>query len=161
MISGSPTEMVEPRWPVTDGVVILRAATSADIPTLLTGRDTEWERWLGPGGNEPRPTACIVVGAEVVGWVDYDTDHASYLSDVDEYWEVFDPYKRTDPLAGRLSDDLADIYRDVRRGLDLLQDGGPLNEALWVWRFDFWNHWSDHAADALRALRHAARKTDV
>ncbi len=86
---------------------------------------------------------------------------ASYLSDVDEYWEVFDPYKRTDPLAGRLSDDLADIYQDVRRGLDLLQDGGPLNEALWVWRFDFWNHWSDHAADALRALTHAARKTDV
>ena len=35
---------------------------------------------------------------------------ASYLADTDAYWEVFDPYDRNDPVSGRLSDDLADIW---------------------------------------------------
>lgn len=86
---------------------------------------------------------------------------APYLDDADAYWEVFDPYNRNDPVSGSLSDDLADIYRDVRRGLDMLDSGAPLNEVLWIWRFDFWNHWSDHAAGALRALTYAARRTEI
>jgi RimJ/RimL family protein N-acetyltransferase len=74
MIWSSTTDMGDTRWPVTDGVITLPAAEPADIPTLLAGRDDEWRRWLGPGDDEPCPTACIVVGGEVVGWIDYDTD---------------------------------------------------------------------------------------
>lgn len=59
---------------MTDGVVSLRASTPADVPVLIAGRDDESRRWLGPGVDDPDPTACIVVDLEVVGWIDFDDD---------------------------------------------------------------------------------------
>lgn len=56
--------------------------------------------------------------------------------------------------AGLLSDDLLDIYFDVRRGLDLF----PSASAVWEWRFSFEAHWGRHAVGALRALHHACRE---
>jgi RimJ/RimL family protein N-acetyltransferase len=58
--------------PVSDGIVMLRPFVVADRDLVLGGRDEAWARWLGPGGPEPAPTACIVVGESVVGWVDAD-----------------------------------------------------------------------------------------
>ena len=60
-------------------------------------------------------------------------------------------------LDGDLVDDLADIYSDVKEGLDLLAAGEPLNEVVWQWRCGFWVHWGRHAVDALRIIhRHIA-----
>lgn len=69
----------------------------------------------------------------------------------ESYWEVFDPYKLNQPVAGYLSDDLLDVYRDVRRGLALWESRHDA-DAIWEWRFSFESHWGDHAVDALRAL---------
>jgi RimJ/RimL family protein N-acetyltransferase len=45
-----------------------------DAEILIAGRDAEFHRWMGDGSPDPRPTAVIEFGGEVVGWVDHDHD---------------------------------------------------------------------------------------
>ncbi|MFK7992281.1 MAG: DUF5063 domain-containing protein [Sandaracinaceae bacterium] len=78
----------------------------------------------------------------------------------DLYWEVFNPYVDEERVAGSLSDDFFDIYRDLRRGL-VAFDKGRHQKALWDWRFHFDHHWGDHAVDALRALHRACNAADT
>ncbi|GAB3660888.1 DUF5063 domain-containing protein [Actinocorallia lasiicapitis] len=77
---------------------------------------------------------------------------AERLAPVDEYTEVFDPYKDAEETtAYRLSDDLVDVASDLIHGLRHYQAGRPL-EALWWWQYSYLNHWGNHGGAALRAL---------
>ncbi|GAA4102976.1 MULTISPECIES: DUF5063 domain-containing protein [Actinomadura] len=76
---------------------------------------------------------------------------AERLLAIDEYVEVFDPYKDTEPTSYRLSDDLVDVASDLVHGLRHYQQDRPL-EALWWWQYSYFNHWGNHAGAALRAL---------
>ncbi|MEU5210322.1 DUF5063 domain-containing protein [Streptomyces sp. NPDC020742] len=78
---------------------------------------------------------------------------AALLDPVDVYSEVFDPYvPRSEPVACRISDDLADIITDLRHGLAHYQ-AGRVSEALWWWQFSYLSNWGPTASAALRALQ--------
>ena len=70
-----------------------------------------------------------------------------------QYSEMFDPYDApgTEPVHPAISDDLADIYVDLKQGLNRWKEGTK-DDAVWQWRFLFESHWGRHATDALRAL---------
>ena len=70
------------------------------------------------------------------------------------YSKCFDPLivPAAEPVTADLADDLADIWRDVKRGL-LLYREGHTDAAVWQWRFHFDIHWAHHATAALYALQ--------
>ncbi|MFF5718532.1 DUF5063 domain-containing protein [Streptomyces buecherae] len=78
---------------------------------------------------------------------------ATLLDPIDVYSEVFDPYvPRSQPVACRISDDLADIITDLRHGMAHYRDG-RVSEALWWWQFSYLSNWGTTASAALRALQ--------
>jgi hypothetical protein len=79
------------------------------------------------------------------------TGLARRLAAVDEYAEVFDPYKDTSALPFRISDDIAAVAADLIHGLKHYLAGRSL-EALWWWQYSYFNHWGTHGGAALRAL---------
>lgn len=72
---------------------------------------------------------------------------------INGYWDVFDPLNQEDTQSvfNSLADDLSDIYRDLKRGL-LLYNQGYITEAVWEWRFNFQIHWGVHLVSAQRAI---------
>lgn len=52
-------------------------------------------------------------------------------------------------------DDLADVWRDLKRGLNALTAGTRWQDASWEWKFGLQAHWGKHAEDALVALHDA------
>ena len=69
------------------------------------------------------------------------------------YSQVFNPLPLPpdEPVVGDLADDLADIWRDLKKGL-VLYDAGRIQAAVWEWRNGFNSHWGRHAAGAFFAL---------
>jgi hypothetical protein len=88
-------------------------------------------------------------------WLEVFNRLQGVLGKDDVYWTV-DPFgpEEQEELVGSLADDLADIYRDVKEGLELAAMGASEHEVLWQWRFNFWVHWGVHLVDALR-ISHA------
>jgi len=66
---------------------------------------------------------------------------------------VFDPTKDSEAIFGSLADDIRDIYRDLKKGLELKKTYPSQPEAaIGEWRFGFYSHWGKHAIDALLAM---------
>ena len=107
----------------------------------------------------------------VMGVIDQANDRSEYLfaiSDIDERFDLFchlknslgekDAYELGEELAenelyGSLSGDLADLYFEIKRGLDLINLGQEnLPAALSLWRDGFFLHWGKHLIDAEKHL---------
>ena len=78
---------------------------------------------------------------------------ASRRLPLNHYVDVFDPTAVPPDAAvvGNISDDLADIYRDVVTGLRAYRRGDRAG-AVWEWSFGLHSHWGAHATAAIRAL---------
>ena len=95
-----------------------------DAALLIAGRDREFHRFMGAGSPNPRPTAVIEVGSEVVGWVDHDqNDEHAWLtpSQCNVGYHVFADH-RGKGLAARA----------VRLLLELLHDDATYEEATFL-----------------------------
>lgn len=60
-------------------------------------------------------------------------------------------YKLNEPGGGSLSDDILNIYKDLKEGIILFEQDTP-NEAIWHWKFHFQAYWGSHVVNALRTL---------
>jgi hypothetical protein len=75
------------------------------------------------------------------------------LGDADLYWTVFDPTKDKEIVYGTLSNDIADIYRDLKEGLvEIRESAATPSQAIWNLRLGFYTHWGYHATSALRTI---------
>lgn len=70
------------------------------------------------------------------------------------YRKVFDPHdfeEKDEPVTATLSDELADIYRDLAGGVTLARDG-HIDDACFHWAMNYRIHWARHAVSALAAI---------
>ena|SRR5688572_31839262 len=81
---------------------------------------------------------------------------------MDQYRSVINPYHDPpeDPEVVALSDDLADIYRDLRTGLEKW-NRGEKDLATSHWRMYFELHWGEHAVTALHAMHTLAARYEL
>ncbi len=85
---------------------------------------------------------------------DWKRIHARFASMPFQYYESRqDPFDLGDHEheVGDLADDLADIWRDLKRGLELYDSNERVTAAA-EWKFGFEAHWGRHATAALYAL---------
>lgn len=76
-----------------------------------------------------------------------------YLGEHDVYRMVWDPLDLEDePILAHLSDDLSDVYWDLKEGVDLIESGAHPADVIWHWQENLRMHWGRHAVDALRVI---------
>lgn len=74
------------------------------------------------------------------------------LGELDSYWTEFDVGRDLQERSGSLADDLADIYWELKVGLERLeQEQRPLS-ILRCWGAGYRLHWGQHLVDAERHL---------
>jgi hypothetical protein len=118
---------------------LLQEAT--ELPALEPLTDVEAPEIGHDLGSERFAAINAVLGEKSAYWTTIGVQAAPEPPDVVYWW---------------VADDLADIWRDLSGGLQLLAAGGPVADVVWEWRCTFETHWGAHAIEALRAL-HAAR----
>jgi hypothetical protein len=80
----------------------------------------------------------------------------------DSFWVCDYPFNSAPkPLCTSLSDGLADIWRDLKRGLLALDADEQRYSAavFWDWRFSFDTHWGDHAVDSIWGIHALLKNT--
>ena len=103
-------------------------------------------------------TDQAITGMTTEEWASLFEELRGFLGDLDTYWVVFDARNQSSVVAASLADDLADVYRELRAGLDASRSGAPPEDVLFEWRTSFEIHWAAHALGALGAIRDALKK---
>lgn len=90
---------------------------------------------------------------------DWNTVHDAMLIKLgpfDEYLEVFDKQMKEseDPVIRSISEDLADIYQDIKDFLMLYRIGTNelMNDAIWECKQNFETYWGQNTVNVLRAI---------
>ncbi len=89
-------------------------------------------------------------------WVGIHNTFRQKFGTADDYLEVFDE-KMNDsagPVVSSISENMADIYQDIKDFLLLYQTGTNeiMNDAVWECRLNFENYWGQKLVNAMRAI---------
>ena len=115
---------------------------------------------------DPEPPSDDLVSESIAheDWLVVFRRLQSALGPYDFYREIFDPAAMGDPggsidtgdepVVSSLADDLADIWRDLRAGLNIWDGASDAARSNLVaeWRESFASHWGQHLVDGLRAI---------
>jgi hypothetical protein len=76
------------------------------------------------------------------------------LGRYDIYSQVFDPVADTEAIKTTLSDDLSDIYTDLKQSLIKYDSEEEANQriAIWEWKFNMQIHWGHHVVGVLSPI---------
>ena len=92
-------------------------------------------------------------------WSRVNTTFRNRFGSADDYLEVFDDrMKDSDsPITVTISENMADIYQDLKDFIILYQTGTEevMNDALWECRLNFENQWGQKLVNSLRAIHSA------
>lgn len=76
-----------------------------------------------------------------------------HLGEFDAYWLEYDPSTEREEMSGSLAGDFADIYFELRRGLNLLKsDAKNQKHALKIWQSGYTLNWGQRLMDAERHI---------
>jgi Domain of unknown function (DUF5063) len=69
------------------------------------------------------------------------------------YRKIFEPFQDHESVTTTISDDLEDIYCDVKEGLLAMKGSEGVSASIvWEWKFGLESHWGRHAVSAISAL---------
>ncbi len=89
----------------------------------------------------------------------------SILGSQNEYMDIplDEEYDRMELISRTISEDIADIYQDIRNFLELYRNGTEeiMNDALWECRMNFESYWGEKLLRASLALHRILLKDDV
>ena len=74
------------------------------------------------------------------------------LGPLDMYWTVFNSTQQGELIQAGLSQDISEIYSDMRDSLEIAGRSAINADVVWALRDDFRHHWGRHAVDALKAI---------
>jgi hypothetical protein len=91
-------------------------------------------------------------------WIRIRSGFRSKLRSADDYLEIADDktIESDGPVVASLSEDMADIYQDMKNFILLYQTGTNevMNDAVWECRMNFENFWGYKLVNALKAIHH-------
>lgn len=86
------------------------------------------------------------------------------LGEFDDYLEVFDKKieESEEPVSRSISEDLSDIYQDIKDALMLYRVGTNelMNDAIWECRQNFETYWGQKLVNVMRAVHNLMYNTD-
>jgi hypothetical protein len=89
-------------------------------------------------------------------WNAINDSFRKLLGTADDYLEVFDEKSENSeaPVPSSISENMADIYQDLKNFLLLYQTGTieVMNDAVWECRMNFENFWGQKLLNSMRAI---------
>jgi hypothetical protein len=109
---------------------------------------------------EPQPTTDKLFDASDRPTISPVANHLRAAFGVDDtfmtVYDATDP-DPDDPYKSSLAQELGEIYEDLKEAIALIDEHGPTADCVWQVKFDFEQHWGQHAMHVLPALHQLRR----